>query len=92
MQQITHTEKRGFRTARFRAEAATTIGQLEPLAGIGGDRDSRFAFWIGFRTEQDVISAGASELHRRIADRVHRGELSLLDGALRQDVLRRVGL
>lgn len=39
-----------------------------------------------------MIAAGVADLHRRIADRVRNGEMSLLDGALRQDVMRRVGL
>lgn len=48
---------------------AQTLGQLERLAGIRQDRESRLAFWLPFAAIRDSgksMDAGAAELKRRI--------------------------
>ena len=44
-----------------------TIGALEEAAGLPGDPDSRFAFWIRFKDAPDPITAGVAALRARIA-------------------------
>ena len=47
---------------------ASSIGDLERLAGIGPDNESRYQFWHAFAAlpAARCIDAGAAELRRRI--------------------------
>lgn len=57
------SEDRGFNAGRG------SIARLEEQAGIGPAREDRFAFWIQFKDQADVIGAGVAELRRRIEAR-----------------------
>jgi hypothetical protein len=48
--------------------SASTIGQLERMAGIGPDHDERFAIWIQYKDleTRHVIPTGVAELKKRI--------------------------
>lgn len=63
-------------------ERPATIGELELLAGIERDVESRRAFWSQFearvKTGDQVLKDGCLELRQRIRARVARGELNLI--------------
>ena len=48
--------------------SASSIGDLERLAGIGRDHDSRYQFWHAFAAvpAAKCLDAGVAELKRRI--------------------------
>lgn len=52
-----------------------TIGQLEALAGIESDRQSRFEFWIRYRASANPIQDGVAELRGMVMARLLAGEI-----------------
>ena len=48
--------------------SASSIGDLERLAGIGQDNESRYQFWRAFAAVEGAkcLDAGVAELKRRI--------------------------
>lgn len=52
--------------------SAASIGELERMAGLPSDEDSRAAFWMTFakiHPARGALEAGAAELRRRIRQR-----------------------
>ena len=64
-----------------------SIGDLEIPAGVGPDHADRFAFWITFKSEADVIASGVRALRRLIALRERAEVENLTDDQCRALVL-----